>query len=276
MTRFHSSGVPIVVVGVGQIGAVLVDGLQRLGRDVVPVRRGEAGRLDGIEDAEVVMVCVAEDDLDTAVASVPPRLRPRIGLVQNELVPATWRAIGLEAPTVAVVWFEKKAGRDAIALLPTPVAGPAARTVVDALRAVDLPAEPIEAGAPLTRALVAKNLYILVGNLAGMAAGRAGVAPGGVPWPSGVTTMGMLLADHRGFVRALGAEILAVDRARMGAADAALVDEHDAWSTVEAAVAADPAHGCRGRSAPARLARTLARARAAQLPTPILDALAGD
>jgi hypothetical protein len=270
----HPKGLPVVVLGVGQIGGVLLDGLQRCGREAVTVRRGESARWGDVGDVEAVMVCVAEDDLDAAVTSVPARVRPRIGLVQNELVPSTWRALGLEAPTVAVVWFEKKAGRDAIALLPTPVAGPAAPTVVEALRAVSLPAEVVDAGAALTRALVAKNLYILVGNLAGLAAARSGLAPGGVDWPTGVTTMGALFADHRGFVRALGAEVLAVDRARMGAADAALVDEDAAWLTVEAAVAADPAHGCRGRTAPARLVRTLVRARAAT--TPILDAIAGD
>lgn len=273
MTIATSSRLPVVVLGVGQIGAVLVEGLERRGRDVVTVRRGEVARLDDVGDAEAVLVCVAEDDLDAAVASVPSRLRGRVGLVQNELVPATWRGLGLEAPTVAVVWFEKKPGRDAIALLPTPVAGPAAASIMEALGAVGLPATSVDAGPELTRALVAKNLYILVGNLAGLAAERAGTAPGGAPWPSGVTTMGALLAEHRGFVRALGAEILAVDRARMGA-EAAVVDDLEAWSTVEAAVAADPAHGCRGRSAPARLARTLARGRAAKLATPLLDAVA--
>lgn len=269
-----SPSAPTAVIGVGQLGALLAGGLRSVGRDVVEIRRGEAAALDRLESAEVVLVTVGEDDLPAAVASVPERLRPRIGLVQNELLPPTWRGLGLAAPTVAVVWFEKKAGRPAIPLLPTLVAGPAARLVVDAITACGLPASAIDPGDDLTRALVAKDLYILVTNLAGLGADRQGAAPGGTPWPAGVSTVGALWSEHERFTRALGAEILAIEAARLGPAGAAAMAAEHAWSTFRAAVAADPGHGCRGRSAPARLARAVERARRHALETPILEALA--
>lgn len=269
-----SKGAPTVVVGLGQLGELLTAGLRDRGREVIEVRRGDAAVLEGLDAAELVLVCVAEDDLAAAVAAVPPRLRSRVGLVQNELVPATWRELGVAAPTVAVVWFEKKAGRDAIPLLSTPVAGPSARLVCEAITAQGLPATTIDPGDDLTRALVAKNLYILVANLGGLAGDRTGAAPGGASWPTGVTTMGELWGKHERFARALGGEILAIDAARMGAGDAAAIAGDVAWSTFRAAVAADPAHGCRGRTAPARLARTLARARRHEVEAPILEALA--
>ena len=85
--------------------------------------------------------------------------------------------------------------------------------------------------------------------------------------------MGALLGEHGAFARALGCEILAVERARLGT-EQGVIDQETAWATVRAATDADPAHGCRGRSAPVRLARTVERARTLDVHTPLLGALA--
>ncbi|MFP5339503.1 MAG: hypothetical protein ACLGIW_13590, partial [Gammaproteobacteria bacterium] len=39
--------------------------------------------------------------------------RPRVALIQNELLPRDWEKYRYEHPTVISVWFEKKQGTDA-------------------------------------------------------------------------------------------------------------------------------------------------------------------
>lgn len=247
-------GRTVAIVGMGQLGRLFGAGLLALGRTVVPVRRGE--RIDALLEVspELVLVAVAEDDLRTTLAQLPIALRDRVALLQNELLPPDWSAHAIEHPTVAVVWCEKKAGRPLAIVGETEIAGPHAALLVDALAKVDVPARVFE-DAALESALVVKNLYILVSNLAGLA---------------GVATVGELLGPERDLGRALAAEVLAVESARLGRS---LVPD-ELIARMEAAFAADPAHGCRGRSSAARLARTLARARALGVATPSLDALA--
>ncbi len=243
----------VAIVGMGQLGRLFGAGLLAVGRTVVPVRRGEPLLALEALAPELVLVTVAEDDLYPVLSALPAALRDRVGLVENELLPPDWRAHGIEGPTVAVVWCEKKAGRPLAIVRETELAGPHAELLRDGLAQVDVPARVI-APADLESALVVKNLYILVSNLAGL---------------SGVASVGALLGPERPLARALAAEILAVEAARLGhplEADALV-------PRMEAAFAADPTHGCRGRSSAARLARTLARARALGVPTPRLDAL---
>lgn len=261
---------PVVVVGLGELGGVFSRGLLKCGHPVVPVLRDSpveelAARYP---EPELVLVTVAEDDLSPVLERLPLAWRTRVGLVQNELLPGSWRAAEIEEPTVAVVWFEKKAGRPVHEVLPTVLAGPRAELLAGALRALDIDARTIDteahrggAGeqAALLHELVAKNLYILVLNLAGLEVEG---------------TAGDLLAVHRELLDTLARETLALQRALVGPEQARALDERRLIEALEAAIASDPAHGCAGRSAPRRLERNLALARELGLELPTYERLA--
>jgi ketopantoate reductase len=250
-----SAPAEVVIVGMGQLGTELAAGFGALGDTVVPVRRGDS--LDVVAarhpDPALVVVAVAEDDLHPVLAAMPAAYRDRLLLLQNELLPRDWAKHGLPAPTVAVVWFEKKPGKPKHVILETVVAGPAADRVVAALVAIGVPARVVpEAELPFE--LVAKNLYILTTNLAGLAVGG---------------TTGELLASHRALVDEVAEEVLDLEEARLGAT----LDRPRLRAHLLKAIAADPAHGSKGRSAPARLARALADADAFGLAVPRLRSL---
>lgn len=242
------------ILGLGQLGATFGQGLLRLGRPVLPILRGDHVEDLVASDPELVIVAVAEKDQDAALASLPPALRGRVALVQNELLPPDWQAHGIESPTVAVVWFEKKRGRGAKVVRTTRIGGPCAELLVHALEAVDLPARRVDAR-DLAFELVRKDLYILGSNLAGLEVGG---------------TTADLCTTHRALVTPILEDVLTLDEARLGAA---LPRE----SLIECAFldfAKDPDHATTGRTAPERLARTLARAEALGVEIPAIRALA--
>jgi ketopantoate reductase len=246
-----------VVVGLGQLGRVFAGGLLRAGCSVVPVNRGdEAGALAVRHPApELVVVAVAETDLHAALASLPDAWKPRVALIQNELLPRDWQAHGYTDPTVISVWFEKKKGTDAKALIPSPVAGPGAALLCRALTSIDLPCREV-ARDDLLFELVRKNVYILTTNIAGLKTGG---------------TVAELWAQHEAFARQVANEVIDIQDALTGVT-------HDRSALIAGMLDAfdgDPAHGCTGRSAPARLARALQHADAHGLAVPTLRALAG-
>ncbi|MEO0326250.1 MAG: hypothetical protein AAF447_25100, partial [Myxococcota bacterium] len=199
MTRSTS-----VVVGLGQIGSAFAHALLRAGHAVVPVNRGDdvPARAAAVPAPAHVVVALGEAGLDEWLAGCPDGWREALVLVQNELLPPDWRRHGLEDPTVASVWFEKKANKKTTVLLPTPIAGPGAEGLAAALNGVGYEAEPIPREA-LTDALVTKNLYILTSNVAGLEAG------GG--------TVGELWATRRDGLLAVARDVLALQRARLAA-----------------------------------------------------------
>jgi hypothetical protein len=251
---------PVVVVGLGQMGGVFAHAFLRAGHPVYPVTReasvGEVG--ERVLAPALTMICVAEADLEAALASLPMRWRVSVGLLQNELLPRDWEAHAIADPTVAVVWFEKKKTTPVTPIRPTLVAGPQAAMVVEALRSIDIPAEAIESGEPLVHALAAKNLYILTANIGGLA--------------TGADTVGELWREHRVTAEAHFDEIFSVQR-HLAAAE---LPRDELLHDVLDAVAADPDHKAKGRTARARLLRTLEHARTAALSTPRLAELAGD
>lgn len=244
---------PIVIVGLGEMGAAFAHGWLRLGRTIVPVNRGDDPR-DLDVDPALVMVAVGERALDDALAALPDAWRDRVGLLQNELLPPDWARHRIEDPTVAAVWFEKKRSKPLNVVLPTVVAGPHAELVVDAIGALSLPAERIERDRLLFE-LVKKNLYILTANIAGLVTGG---------------TVSELWRSHRTLAEEVAREVLALQAWRAGAAlpEGALID-----AMVEAFMA-DPNHQCTGRSAPSRLERALAHAREASIEVPRLRSIA--
>lgn len=243
---------PITLVGVGEMGAVFSHALLRSGHPVYPVLRSTHPNngAPSAAPAALTLVTVGEDDLHTCLEQAPTAWRSRIGLIQNELLPRDWKRHGIESPTVAVVWFEKKQGRATRVLIPTLIAGPEAPLLVDALRSIDIAAERIDDDA-LVDALVAKNLYILTANIAGL---RAGGSVSGL-WD-----------DHHDLVRNVASEILDIQAWLVGAP----IDSERALSEMARAIEGDPGHGATGRSAPRRLERALNHARSAGIETPTL------
>ncbi|MBS0461852.1 MAG: hypothetical protein JSS41_05200 [Proteobacteria bacterium] len=247
-----------VVIGLGQLGRVFAGGLLRTGRTVVPVNRGDDmfTVAHAHPDPELVLVAVAENDLHTVLAALPGAWRPRVALIQNELLPRDWEQYRYTDPTVISVWFEKKKGTDARPLIASPAAGPGAGLLCQALTAIDLPCREVGPGDELLFELVRKNLYILTTNIAGLKT-------------SG--TVSQLWAQHEGFARQVANEVMEIQDALTGVAhdrDKLIVGMREAFD-------GDPDHGCTGRSAPARLARALQHADTFGLSVPTLRSLAG-
>jgi ketopantoate reductase len=247
---------PVVIVGIGELGSVFARGLLRRGHPVFPVVRGMSlvEQTARVENPELVLVAVAEHDLEALLAELPSEWRTRAALLQNELVPAIWQPT-VDDPTVAVVWFEKKPGMDVKVLLPTPIYGAAADTLVEALGSIGIPARALTDERELTHELVRKNLYILTTNIAGMRTGG---------------TVGELWRQHRELATRVAGEVLDIQQALTGQE---LPRERLMAGLVEA-FEADPDHKCTGRSAPARLSRALDHARQAGIEAPVLTEIA--
>ncbi len=247
----------VVIIGLGQLGRVFAGGLLRAGYMVVPVNRGDnMQRVAQLNpNPHLALVAVAEADLHPVLAALPAQWRSRAGLIQNELLPRDWLRHGLAAPTVAAVWFEKKPGTDAKPLLPTPVFGPQAAMLSAALAAIGIPARTLDSEADLLYELVRKNVYILTTNIAGIRTGG---------------TVGELWAQHRDLATEVANEVMDIQDWLTG-------QQHDRARLLAGMVEAfeaDPAHGCRGRSAPERLRRALRHADEAGLAVPMLRAIA--
>lgn len=282
---------PLVIVGIGQLGAVFAEGFLRSGSPVFPVLRGmsleaawhEAHRVHP-HTSPLLLVAVGEDDLGPVLWSLPEGSRGRVILLQNELRPATFWTAGLDHPTACVVWFEKKPGRLASEVRPSVVFGRHSATVARALDLLGLhtvrlsppPGSALSSSEstgeapefPATEAahqLTLKNLYILGLNLTGLDHGG---------------TARELQTRYRSQLDAVLEEVLRLERACLAGApptspwSGVELDEARLRQDLDAAIAADPNHAAAGRSAPSRLHRTLAEARNVGLETPVLDAIA--
>ena len=249
----------VIMIGLGQLGRVFAGGLLRTGHTVVPVNRGDdmAAVAARYPLPELVLVSVAENDLHPVLGALPDVWKPRVGLLQNELLPRDWLAHGIESPTVVSVWFEKKQGTDAKPLLPSPVFGPMGATIVRALESINLPARLLPDAASLTWELVRKNLYILTTNIAGLEVGG---------------TVSALWAQHQALAEAVAVDVLDVQDWLTGQA----FDRGPLMAGMLEAFDGDPNHGCAGRSAPGRLMRALQHADAAGLAVPTLRRIASN
>ena len=246
----------IVIIGLGQLGRVFAGGFLRAGFTVVPVNRGDD--LDivvaRVPAPALVLVAVAENDLQPVLAALPPAWKGCIGLIQNELLPRDWQRHDIENPTVIPVWFEKKKGTDAKPLISSPVYGPAADAVLRALRAIDLPCHSLESAEALLFELVRKNLYILTTNLAGLRTGG---------------TVGELWDSNRDLALTVADEVLGIQDWLTGQQNV----RDSLLRGMAEAIAADPQHLCTGRSAPARLTRSLALADQGGIAVPTLRSI---
>lgn len=243
----------VVIIGLGQLGRVFAGGFLRAGFTVVPVNRSDDMDVVAALHSEpiVVLVAVAEGDLDHALSSLPPSWKKRAALLQNELLPRDWERHRIASPTVLPVWFEKKKGSDANPLLPTPIYGPQKEAVLAALRALELPCKRIANKEEMLYELVRKNLYILTTNIAGLRTGG---------------NVGDLWHQHRDFVLVVQDEVMDIQ-------DWLTKRKNDRGRLIKGlveAIEADPAHLCTGRSASIRLQRAIANADQGALAVPIL------
>lgn len=246
---------PIIIIGLGEMGSVFARAFLGAGHPVYPVLRatGRDAALASSPDPALALVAVAEDDIHPVLGELPAAWKDHVGLLQNELLPRDWAAHGIEDPTVAVVWFEKKPGQHIKVIVPTLVGGPAAGLVVAALGTIGIPAEQIGPD-ELDGELVQKNLYILTANIAGMVTGG---------------TVGEMWERHRPLAEIVAGEVLDVQEWLVGKS----VDRSRMMSRLGDLIAADPDHGAMGRTAPKRLARALAFADEAGIDVPQLEAI---
>jgi ketopantoate reductase len=230
---------PVVVVGIGEMGGVFARGFLRLGYPVFPVVRGfEMAELaQQLGRPELVIIAVAEKDIETILEQIPVNWRDRLLLLQNELLPNDWLKHNLD-PTVISVWFEKKKGMDAKVIIPSPVFGRHARQVADALATIDIDTRVLADADELLFELVLKNVYILTTNIAGLETGG---------------TVDELWSRHRDLATGVANEIIRLQAQLTGRQ----LDNERLIAGVVQAFQGDPEHRCMGRSAPARLKRAL-------------------
>jgi hypothetical protein len=246
-----------VIIGVGEIGGVFARGFLKCGLAVIPLGRSDspAQMAKEVPDPELVLVATAEADLDAVLAALPAAWRDRVALIQNELLPRDWQRHGLDDPTVASIWFEKKPGQEVKVLLPSPIYGPDAPTLANALAAMGIRSRILEDEGQLLRELVIKNVYILTTNVAGLKVG------GGVR---------SLWQSSRDLALGVMGDVLTLQTELTGVR----FDEADMAAALESAILADPEHRCMGRNAPDRLRRALRQADEFNVKTPVLRGIA--
>lgn len=248
---------PVVIIGIGEMAGVFARGFLRCGRPLFPITRNMdiAAEALAIPSPELVLVAVGENDLDATLAQIPQQWRDRLALLQNELLPQTWQRHDLVNPTVISVWFEKKQGQDAKVLLPSPIHGPHAQLLVDALASVGIPGRIVTTKEEMLYELVRKNVYIVTTNIAGLETGG---------------TVSELWNHHEALAREVAAEVLEIQQYLT---DQPLPQERLVEGMLEA-FAGDPDHKCMGRSAPGRLERAIRQADEAALQIPLLRRIA--
>jgi hypothetical protein len=253
----HAAESLALVVGMGELGRVFALGMLQLGVTVVPILRTTPNRvLTTHQDAaSICLVCVGEAELPAVLDSTARTYADRLVLVQNDLHPSDWERRGLPLPTVAVVWFEKKPGREPHVLSSTILFGPHAELVVSALQVQGIEAHAEPELSRLNFELALKNLYVLTTNSVGLA------VPGDV---------GTLWHSHRALVDRVFEEVLLLESALM---EQSL--PHQALRLeFERIVLADPRHAAAGRVARERLLGACAASRRMGAATPALDEIA--
>lgn len=233
---------PVVIVGIGEVAGVLARAFLRSGYPVLPITRGMdiVAESKEISDPLMVVVGVGEKDFSSVVKTIPDGWRDRLVLIQNELLPQDWVVHGIENPTVLSVWFEKKKGMDYKPLLPTPILGPHADLIAESLVGIDIPCTVLGNSEEMLVQLVQKNVFILTTNIAGLALDE------------GATTA-MLWGENRQLAVDVANNAIDLQEALTGQS---LPRDRLIEGLVQV-LAADLDHKCKGRSAPARLARAI-------------------
>lgn len=249
---------PIVIVGIGEMAGVFSRGFLKLGHPVFPVTRDmDMEKLaKAIYEPALVLVAVGENDLHPTLEKIPAAWRNRLGLLQNELLPRDWQQHTITNPTVVAVWFEKKKGQDYKVLVPSPVYGPAAAIIEQALEALTIPVWELKSEDELVFELVRKNVYILTTNITGL------------ELPAG-TNVEAMWQQHQALTREVANEVMTIQFKLIGAE----LDREKLIAGMVEGIDGDLQHKCMGRSAPGRLARALQHADQFDLAVPRLRAI---
>jgi hypothetical protein len=243
----------VVIIGIGEMGGVFAKGFLRSGYPVYPVTRNMnlSDAVTQIPNPVLILVAVAEKDLPDILAGIPERWRGCLSLLQNELLPADWQRHHINNPTVISVWFEKKKGQDCKVFTPSPIYGPAADIISNSLKSIDIPCRILTTEDELLLELVLKNLYILTLNIAGLET---------------LGTAENLWFNNSALARSVVREIIDVQswQTQVELPRETLIEG------MEQAIKAQPNHQCVGRSAAARLERTVKIADEAGLAVPTI------
>ncbi len=244
---------PIVIIGIGELGAEFARGFLRCGYPVYPVtRQTNIEELSQqLSDPELVLIAVQEKALEQVLQNIPPCWQDKLALIQNELLPRHWRQFNLPQPTVAVVWFEKKPDMVLTNILYTPVYGPKADILIDALNQLGVPAKRLNNEDELLYELVRKALYILTVNICGLVEN---------------CTVGELWEKHRDLALEVAHECIQILSWLCGKK----LNEQQLIEGVVEGIKDCPNRYCLGRSAKSRLDRALQYAHEAGTSTPKL------
>ena len=251
---------PVVIIGMGEMGKIFAQGLLSLGVPVVPAIRGTDLVILGEHlynrnlFPRMVLAALPEERLDRARYYAPHYWMNRMAFVQNELLPRDLFGY-FSQPTVMSVWFEKKKDRPLKVIQPSPVHGPHAQLLHDALATLGIPSRVLDSADEMLFEQVVKNLYILTTNIAGLQVGG---------------DVATLWSQHRELARAVADDVITLQEALTG-------EQFDRGALLDAMLQAfdnDPTHQCMGRSAPARLQRALANAAQYEVTLPRLAEIA--
>ena len=243
----------VVIIGLGEMGGVFARGFLRTGVPVYPVIRTMNIQMavEANSSPDLVLVAVAENDLQSTLATIPQQWKSKIALLQNELLPKDWQSHELQDPTVISVWFEKKKGQDVKVLISSPVFGLGAKLIENALKAIDIPVHIVSSTDEMEDELILKNIYILTTNISGLECG------GNVEF---------LWEENKELAQQVANEVMDIQEWLTGKT----LDREKMIKGFVRAVQGDLAHMCMGRSAPARLERAILMADDAKLAVPKL------
>jgi len=245
-----------VVIGLGQLGRTLAEGLVVDGWTVTGVRRDQSAA--ELATPELAVVATGEDDLGPVLAGLPGSWRTgHVLLLQNELLPPQWEVHGIIDPTVLIVWFSRKPGELIRELRPSVAFGPHADDAARALAAVGLHTTIAPSYEALLAELVEKNTYIWAMNLAALLISEP--------------TTSRVLGSQRATFEELAREAIAVQEAAIGAR---VVDAPAVIEAVAATLAAEGERRLGGRSAARRAERLSALARTLGVDAPLAAAAA--
>ncbi|WP_127470770.1 hypothetical protein [Thiomicrorhabdus aquaedulcis] len=252
---------PIIIIGLGELGSVFARGFLRLGYPVQTLTRdiNPQSLAKDIPSPTAVLVAVGESDITQVLKNIPSEWQDKLILLQNELLPRDWQSIAIIQPTVISVWFEKKKGNDSKVVLPSPVFGPHAKLVFNALSQIDLPCLILDTPEELLFELVRKNLYIITTNVAGLEVGG---------------NVEELAIHHAKLMEAIANDVLDIQNWLTDGVVNSTSLRDRLLDGLQEAIKGDPKHQCMGRSAPMRLKRALERAQQANLAVSTLKDIA--